>query len=162
MAASTSYARSQVVLHWVIALLVAFQILFSGGVESLWRDRMTGAAPNVPTPTPHTVVGIVILLLMLWRLWLRVKHGAPPPPAGEKPAFAMLAKGTHVLFYVLLIGMPISGAVAWFGGIEAPAEAHAAASSLLILLILLHIAAAVAHKVWFRTDVLERMTRLPR
>ena len=120
---------------------------------------MSGAIPNEAFPTPHTMAGLLILVLMVWRLVVRVRRGAPPPPAEEHPALAMAAKATHTLFYVLLIGMPISGAVAWFGGLEAPAQAHAAASNLLILLIVVHVAAALLHQFWWKTEVLKRMTR---
>jgi cytochrome b561 len=159
MPSPTAYSRTQIALHWAIAAIVAFQILFSGGMEALWSDRMAGAIPNEAFPTPHSVAGLLILVLMLWRLVLRLRRGAPPPPAEEHPALALTAKATHALFYVLLIGMPISGAVAWFGGIEAPARAHAAASNLLILLIVLHVAAALVHQFWWKSEVLKRMTR---
>ncbi len=159
MSNPAAYSRTQIALHWVIGAIVAFQILFSAGIEAFWSDRMTGAIPNEPFPTPHALAGLVILVLMLWRVALRLRLGAPPPPAGEHPVLATVAKVTHTLFYLLLIGMPISGAVAWFGGIEAPARVHGAAGNLLILLILLHVAAALAHQFWWKTEVVRRMMR---
>jgi cytochrome b561 len=149
----------QIILHWLIAALVALQFLLAEGIETLWRDRMTGAIPNEAFPTPHTVTGFAILVLMLWRLVLRLRHGAPPPPAGEAPALARVAQATHALFYLLLIGMPVSGAIAWFGGLRLPAEAHGVAASVLLVLVVLHVAAALAHQFWWKTDVLRRMTR---
>lgn len=154
----TGYTRMQVLLHWAVAALVVFQILFHEGIEELWEARMTGAAPNVAVPTPHTIAGFVILLLMLWRVALRLRHGAPKPPESEHPALRFLAGATHIAFYVLLIGMPISGAVAWFGGLEAPAEAHSFAGKALIALVLLHFAGALAHHFVFKTGVLMRMS----
>ncbi len=159
MAIPVSYSRSQIALHWLIAALVFFQIFFHDAIEELWRARMNGSAPNVPTPTAHTIVGILIFVLMIWRVVLRLRLGAPPPPADEHPALRFLAAAVHVLFYVLLLGMPVSGAVAWFGGFALPAEAHGVAAKLLIALVILHVAAAVAHRFWFRSGVMERMVR---
>lgn len=159
MSIPAAYSRTQIALHWIIAAIVAYQILFSEGIEGLWRDRMTGAIPNEASPTPHAIAGLLILVLMIWRVALRLRRGAPPLPPGENPALAMVSKVTHGLFYLLLIGMPVSGAVAWFGGFELPAELHGAAGNLLILLIVLHVAAALAHQFWWKTDVLRRMTR---
>jgi cytochrome b561 len=72
-----------------------------------------------------------------------------------------LATATHWLFYLLLVGMPISGATAWFAGLPQPAVAHSLAEKVLIPLILLHIVAALAQHFWFRTDVVKRMVGRP-
>ena len=157
MAAPASYSRTQIILHWIIAALVIFQIVAHEGIAGIWRERMTGAVPNEPTPNLHAIVGILIFVLVLWRLWLRFARGVPALPAGEHPALKTVATLTHWLFYVLLIGMPISGAVAWFAGLPTPAVAHGLAEKVLIPLILLHVAAALAQHFWFKTDVLKRM-----
>lgn len=159
MPTSASYSRAQVVLHWTIAALVAFQILFSGEIESLWGDRMRGTIPDVAVPTAHSAVGLLILVLMGGRVWLRLTRGAPPLPASEPRLLSLLAHANHAAFYVLLLAMPVAGAVAWFGGVRAAASAHTLAASLLIALIFLHLAGALAQHFWFRSDVLRRMFR---
>ncbi len=159
MAIPVSYTRSQIGLHWLIAALVFFQIFFHNGIEELWRARMEGSVPNEPSPTPHTIAGLLIFVLMIWRVVLRLRHGAPPPPVDEHPALRFLAAAVHVLFYVLLLGMPLSGAVAWFGGFALPAQAHGVAAKVLIALVILHVVAALAHRFWFKSGVMERMVR---
>lgn len=157
MASPLTYSKTQIALHWLVAALVAFQILLHEGISELWEDRMSGAIANAPSPNPHAIVGIIIFALAIWRVTLRFTQGVPALPEGESPLLKLVAAGTHVLFYVLLIGMPISGGVAWFFGLPLPAEAHGLASKLLIVLILLHIAAALFHHFWLKTDVLKRM-----
>jgi cytochrome b561 len=154
-----SYTRGQIILHWLIAALVLFQIFFHDAIEELWRARMNGSAPNEPTPTAHTIVGMLIFVLMIWRVVLRLRNGAPPPPADEHPVLRFVAAATHVVFYLLLLGMPVSGAVAWFGGLQLPAAAHSTAGKVLIALVILHVAAALAHRFWFKSGVMERMVR---
>ena len=157
MSSPTTYSKVQIILHWFIAVLVSFQIVFHESIEEIWRARMTGAVPNEPSVNPHALVGIIIFVLMGWRLWLRVKRGVPALPEAENAILKFIAHATHVLFYALLIAMPISGSAAWFFGVSQAAKLHASAETLLIPLILLHIAAALAQHFWFKTNVLKRM-----
>ncbi len=155
--APATYSRTQIILHWLIAVLVAFQIIFHEGIAAIWDDRMRGIVPNEPSPNPHAIVGLLILALVLWRLTLRLRRGTPALPETEHPALKFVASATHWLFYLLLIGMPISGATAWFFGLPQPAQAHSLAEKLLIPLIILHILAALAQHYYFKTNVLKRM-----
>ena len=157
MAVPTKFSTTQIVLHWTIALMVLFQYLMHDGIESAWEKRMDGTIENVAFPNPHAIVGILILLLVIFRLIVRMKHGVPALPASELPFVGLIAKGTHHLFYLLLIGMPLSGAAAWFLGIEVPANMHGLASKIMIALIALHIGAALLHHFVLKTNVLKRM-----
>lgn len=157
MRTAASYSRTQIVLHWVIAALVLFQIFFHEGIEELWHARMRGTVENIATPQPHTIVGMLIGLLIIWRLVLRLRLGTPAAPAKEPQIFQLLSKAAHWAFYALLILMPISGAVAWFGSITTPARAHGLMGNVLMALIALHIAAALVHHFWWKTDVLKRI-----
>jgi cytochrome b561 len=155
---SNGYSRMQVILHWVIVLLIAGQYLLHGGIEAAWQGRLDGTLPDVPFPNPHAIVGMVILALALWRVSLRLRVGAPPLAAEEPPALRLLAAATHIAFYALLIGMPVSGALAWVAGLHLPAEAHEIAAKGLLALIALHIVGAIAQQVVFKTGVMARMS----
>lgn len=155
-----SYSKAQIVLHWTIAALAFFQILMHDGIVQAWDARMEGSLPNEPTINPHAIAGVLILVLVLWRLVLRRQRGVPGLPEGEHPVLKALVTGTHWLFYILLIAMALSGMAAWFFGLEAMATVHSAARLVLIPLILLHVVAALAQHFWFRTDVLRRMLGL--
>lgn len=155
--APANYSKTQIVLHWVTMLLVLFQIVLHDEIVRLWTGRMDGTLPNVATPNAHVAVGFLILALVAWRLVLRFRRGVPALPASEHPALKLVASGTHALFYVLLVGMPLSGAAAWIFGVAPAAQAHSVAEKLLILLIALHVLAALAQHFWFKTDVLKRM-----
>lgn len=151
------FSKAQIYLHWVVVALVAFQYLLSDGISSLWEKRMDNLIPNEPSFNPHALVGVIILLLALWRLFLRFKHGVPALPASENKIAGLVAKVTHILFYILLIGMPFSGAGAWFFGIEQPANLHALASTIFLALIIIHILAALLHHFVLKTNVLRRI-----
>ena len=155
-----NYSSLQIGLHWAVALLIVFQFLGHGGMEAVWRAFSEGGTPEsdeVVNAYFHAGAGLTIFVLALWRVYLRFTRGAPPLPENEPAAFKGLAHLTHFLIYLLIIGMPISGSVAWFLGVEPAANAHALASTVLFWLVVLHVLGALAQHFVLRTNVLTRM-----
>lgn len=159
-----SYTRTQIVLHWLVALLVLAQYLDNGAIGSAWRAMRRGLeeVPGGPLVAAHVVIGVAILAFGIWRVVLRLTHGAPPPPAGEPRILRILAAATHGGLYLLLLLLPVSGLVAWFGGIGQAADAHSVLKSLLMAVVLLHVAGALYQRFVLRSDVLARMVRASR
>lgn len=154
------FSRTQIILHWAVALLIACQFVFSEGIERAWRafargqftqDDFTGAA------AAHLVSGVLILLLVIWRLVLRYRYGAPAADPAEPPALQMLARIVQFAIYALIIILPLSGLAGWALGLSAPIQVHLLAKTVLLPLICLHVAGALVHHFWWRTDVLKRM-----
>jgi len=156
----TGYSASQIWLHWIVALLIVAQFVLHEPIAEAWVVIEDGGQVAFsPLIASHVAGGVLVLLLVIWRLVLRVTRGAPQPPAEESAPLTLLAKATHGLLYVLLIGMPISGAVAWFGGVEAAAGAHNALMALIMLFVVLHVAGALYHQFVLKTNLLARMKR---
>lgn len=175
---ASRYSRTAMALHWAIALLVICTIplgLFGASSES--------AAAQTATNT-HKSIGILILALTLVRVGWRLGHKPPPLPDTMKPVLRWIAKATHVLFYVLLLVLPLSG---WwmssavperhpfgYGFFDVPflpvprgfASAgpahfvHVNLGFLMIGLVVLHVLAAIKHLLVDDDDVVARM--LPR
>jgi cytochrome b561 len=141
------YSATQIMLHWTVALLVAFQFFLNHGIGDAFRAIMGGEEPT----------GLLILMLALWRIVLRLTLGAPPAPENEGPLLRRVAKITHVALYVLILLVPLSGAAAWFGTLGGAAAAHNILKLLLLAVVLLHIAGALVQHFVFRSDVLMRM-----
>lgn len=158
----TGYTNLQIVLHWAVAVLVIFQLVIHEGMEHAFDAVEDGAAVaggDALMANVHVAVGLTIFALAVWRVFVRVRHGVPPLPEGEHPALKIAANWTHFLLYALILGMPVSGAVAWFFRVEIAAEVHEAAKTAMIALVLLHTAAALAQHFFFKTDVLTRMLK---
>ncbi|MBP7002780.1 cytochrome b/b6 domain-containing protein [Amaricoccus sp.] len=153
------YSRTQKSLHWAIAALVLAQYLaFDGIARAFGAGMREGGFEYSGVVVGHIVAGVLILGLTLWRLALRLTRGVPPAPAAE-PGLARVAAGAaHWGFYGLLIAMAASGAVAWFGHVGPAAAAHMLGKTLLLALIGLHVAAVLAHQLWWRTGLIGRMT----
>jgi cytochrome b561 len=154
----TGYTRTQIRLHWIVFLLIALQYVLHDPIAAAWDARMAGGTVSFnPLIAAHVLGGALILLFVPWRLVLRLRDGAPPQPADEPAALKLVAKGTHAGLYLLMVLMPVSGAVAWFGGVAGAADAHEAMRILLLLLIALHVAGAVYHRLVLKSGVMERM-----
>ncbi|MFO1106369.1 MAG: cytochrome b/b6 domain-containing protein [Amaricoccus sp.] len=155
------YSLAQISLHWIVALLVLAQFLNDEAIGAAWRAIRRGEAaiPGGFLVTAHVVVGIAILALMLWRLGLRLTRGAPAAPAEEPAALRLAAGATHVLLYVLLLVVPLTGLAAWYGGVAAAGELHELGKTLLMLLVFLHIAGALYQRFVLKSDAVARMLR---
>ena len=160
MAHPTGYTRTQIRLHWIVVLAHRPAI---HPARDHRRGRGTAARRGRgrldPLIAQHVLMGGLVAVLVVWRLGLRLTHGAPPPPEGEHPALKLVAHATHWAFYALMLLLPVSGGAAWFGGVEAAAEAHEVLKTLLLLLIALHVAAALVHQFIFKTNLMARMKR---
>jgi len=160
MATPTGYSRAQVVLHWLIAALIILQYVLHEPIAEAWELVEEGREVVFhPLIAQHVFGGLVVLALAIWRLEIRARRGAPPPPEQEHPALKLAAHATHWLFYALMILMPVSGAAAWFGGIELAAEGHEAMKVVLLALFVVHVAGALMHRFVLKTGVMERMVR---
>lgn len=152
------YSGQQVALHWVFVILIGFQFVFHDAIEHSWHAIQQGQeAAFSPGTLAHVVVGISVLLLLLPRAWLRMSRGVPQLPEDEPKFLARIADATHLAFYGLLLALPLTGLVAWFGGVAAAATAHDILRALLILLFVLHVLGAFYQQFVLKTDVLRRM-----
>jgi len=159
------YSNVAVAFHWITAALVLLQIWLGFSFAD-----MASGPEKANLFTWHRTVGALILLIVLARLTYRLTNPPPPYPP-ELPEWERVA-GTwnHRLFYLGLIAMPIGGVVAvsgltqgstitLAGGIQIPkvpgiskqlgefaGDVHKAAAWFLILLLVLHVAAALKHQ----------------
>lgn len=177
----TRYSTVSIVLHWTIAVLLVVQVWIGGWFEDLPRGPQKGEAFAL-----HASVGATILVLSLTRLAWRLTHPAPPLPPDYSAATRALARTTHVLLYVVMIGMPLTGwaAASTSGGplpdvwgvIPFPPlpvrgeAAHETAEVLHVgvllngfwVLLALHVAGALKHHLLDRDTTLWRMLPIVR
>ncbi|SEN61857.1 cytochrome b561 [Gemmobacter aquatilis] len=154
------YSRGQIALHWLAAGVIAAQFLLEDGISAAWRAVEGGEAFAFdPLILAHVVGGVAVLLMAAWRLALRFGRGVPDLPVGDPPLQRLVANLTHIGLYALMVVLPITGGVAWFGGIEAMAEVHEVLTTLLLVLVGLHVAAALYHQIWLKDGLLMRMKR---
>lgn len=157
-----SYSLSQRFLHWAVALLIFFNLLFPDGMN-IWHRLMRRG--RVPTPEQissaniHAYVGIAILLLAVLRLGLRFTKGVPDEIAQEPAIFRLAARLAHAGLYILIFAMPLSGIAAYYFGIDPAGSFHADVLKIILwALIAAHVAGALVHQFYWKSNVLRRMT----
>jgi cytochrome b561 len=103
MSAGAHYTRTAVALHWLIAGLV-LAALYMG-----WTMTSMEFSPGkLKLYNYHKWTGVTVLALVLVRVVWRLTHRAPalePMPGWQQ----LLAHGGHVLLYLLMIAVPITG-----------------------------------------------------
>lgn len=157
--APTGYSRLQIALHWLVLALIAQQYIFKDAMAAAWERVTDGLEPVFdPLVLAHVAGGALVLLFALWRLTLRARRGVPRATEAGKVQ-GILTKLTHVGLYALMILMPVSGSVAWFGGVEAAAQGHNVMKIILLALIALHVVGALYHQFVLRDGTLARMRR---
>ncbi|HYF22343.1 MAG TPA: cytochrome b [Caulobacteraceae bacterium] len=169
------YSTVSILFHWTIAALLITQVFVGGWFSDLDRGPARTQAFGL-----HFSLGVTILLLSLARLGWRVAHPAPPLPDHMPRWEKLLARATHVGFYVVLLGMPLTGwAMASAGsgplevwgvlpwpkipGIDRDGRElfdtlhHEVILKLFWALLVLHVAGALKHHFLQRDEVLWRM-----
>ncbi|MEO5807930.1 cytochrome b [Devosia sp.] len=152
------YAPIQIGLHWLIAALVLFQLVFGESMvtatEAAEEGETIGTSDFI-LATAHYWVGITILILVAARLIVRLRNGAAAP-VDDNPIMALAAKATHWLFYLLLVIVPTTGLLAVYANPEI-GEIHQLAKPAFIVLIVLHAGAALFHHFILHDGTLRRM-----
>jgi len=154
------YSATQIGLHWIVVALIGFQYLFNDAMGAVWHAFRREQQVDMTTMAwAHIVVGVSIFALVAWRLLLRARRGAPALPEGGNPVLDKIAMATHALLYLLLVLIPLSGLVAWYGGVGAAAEAHEIMKTVLLALMALHVVGALYHQFILRDGLMLRMKR---
>lgn len=163
---TTRYSRTQMALHWGIAGLVLFQIVYG---EAMTRFVDAGSEGTAPAPLDVTIAsahfwsGLAILALVVARLVVRFTRGVPPHPAATHSlaALAKLAAGAmHWLFYLLLLAVPVTGLLTYYGLADL-GDVHALAKPIFVGLVAVHAGAALFHQLVLRDGTLGRMLPVP-
>ncbi|HUL18609.1 MAG TPA: cytochrome b [Steroidobacteraceae bacterium] len=161
-------------LHWLIVLFIVAQFTLA----TLF-DELPAGAKKLTLLSRHKSIGITILMLALVRLVWRWNNPTPFLPDTLKPYERVLARLTHLLLYVLLFAVPLSGwlmssargfPVSWFGFWQLPdlvpknkglygalLTTHGILAWTLGIVATVHLLAALKHHFVLKDDVLRRM-----
>lgn len=140
------YHSDQITAHWTVVFLVLFQLATGGAMEAAMDlGYAAGELPKAGVIFVHGILGSSILAVMLWRVTLRLRYGAPPPPDSVSRPIQVISRLNHYAFYGVLITMPLLGLAAVLTLSPTIGALHAIFALLLILLALAHVAGAVMH-----------------
>ena len=169
-----AYTRPAITLHWLMALLVF--ITFPVG---LVMSEMALSPNKLRLLSYHKWLGVTVFILVMVRLLWRASHKPAPLLATIPHWQRVAANAVHVLLYVLLFAIPLSGwlmssakgfQTVYLGMLPLPdllskdkvlgdalAALHEVLNITLLLLVVAHVAAAVKHQFVDRDGTLARM-----
>ncbi len=167
--ASDRYGSVAIAIHWLTAILILVMFILGFSAEEAETDALERMLL-----IPHIVIGITILLLTLFRIgWWVFADKKPAEQPGIPTWQARLATLVHILAYVFIIGLAVSGIAtnivsgmipALASGTPlpsledvAPFEVHETLAKLFIGLLVVHIGAALYHHFIRRDGLLARM-----
>jgi cytochrome b561 len=171
---SSSYGSISRLFHWLIFLLVLVMIPLGYFMGDIPDKALRGEVVNV-----HKLIGVSIFGLMVLRILWALMNVKPSLPF-QTPEWQRVAERTmHMLLYAGLIIMPLSGLIGSIAAGRPPhfydmsitlpiAESkplaefsfgivHNNLAIILIVLISIHILAALFHHFIKRDDILRRM-----
>jgi cytochrome b561 len=97
------YSKIAILFHWLIAIMIGANILLANLSEGLPR------AVRAAYMSPHKAIGISILILTVGRILWRLTHRPPALPDKITGWQAKAGHTAHILFYVFMIVMPLTG-----------------------------------------------------
>ncbi len=162
MKQSAGYSRAQIGLHWLTVVLVAYNLIIDNQMRPVLKAAADGTAPNssdLLMANLHAWTGFAIFAVIAARFALRLGHGVPPPPRDVSGPLQLASKVSHWLFYIVLLAMPVTGALAYCGGFRELGDLHENGKPVLIALIAVHAAAALWHHFYKKDDVMRRMVK---
>jgi cytochrome b561 len=154
------YTGTQIFLHWTIAGLVVLQLVIGEDIKPAYRAFSRGTEPaagDILNANIHVYVGLAVLVLAIWRIAVRLRHGVPAAPPEESVLLKRTSAAAHFLLYLFIFGMPITGALAWYFSFRVMGEIHELAKPVIIIAVGLHAAAALWQHFYVKSDVLVRM-----
>ncbi|MBV9329956.1 MAG: cytochrome b [Alphaproteobacteria bacterium] len=100
------YGSVAMTFHWAIALLIVANL----GVGFYFANVMDSHDPMFfGVVQIHKSIGLTVLVLSVLRLGWRLINPIPPLPSNFSTTMRILARGSHYLFYFLIIGVPLLG-----------------------------------------------------
>jgi cytochrome b561 len=171
--AVTHYHPAIVGIHWLVAALIIVML----GVGYLVLDEMPNTDPaKLDILLVHMAVGTTILALVVVRLFVRLRTPRPPEASIGIPAADRAALWVHYGFYAVVIAMVLSGmATAVVTGLTgsvverngqplpttfedfAAFSVHEKLATVLLILIALHVGAALYHQFVRKDRLFRRM-----
>jgi cytochrome b561 len=171
------YGTTAKIFHWLVVALLVVQYLIGWLMPDIHRGMKPGVAM-----TFHMSIGLLILTIIVLRLAWRLTHPVDPDSSLRRWQ-RLVSEAVHWLLYVLVLATAFTGwlfasfrgwSMSLFYLVPMPMLAsdnpaagkaidglHQAMEWALLVVIGLHVAAALAHLFVFRDRVMQRMWPAP-
>ena len=167
----TEYGLISKFLHWVSAILLLVQIPLG-----FYLVDLDFGTERINIENIHVVIGLSIFYLVIFRLIYKIINPTPKLDPSIFKGQKFLAKLNHLLLYVTILSITISGILKkLFNGEtltiifkkiriqdnfklgELFYDIHIFSNYLMIALIIIHLMAVIIHKLFFDDNLLKKI-----
>ena len=169
------YLKSQKIIHWLMAIAIMIDLNVAqkfGGEMELW-DRLESRAD-------HATMGLIITFLLVLRIILRYRYGAPSLPSSMSKWQVRAANAGHYGLYILMAVLVTTGIISAtyasdpiivFSSYDLAFATHNASffkivrgihefcTNAIIALIVIHILAAIYHHFVLKDSTTSNMSK---
>ena len=165
------YHPLQVSFHWLVVIL-----LFAAFVLGKYMSRLPNDAAKIVPIGIHMILGIVTLVVIIARFIARLRLPRPAHATTGNVFLDWVGKVVHYALYALVLLMAVSGMslslqsglipiIFGGSGVSLPADfyafnarmLHGFIAPALLLLVVLHVGAALYHQFMLKDHLLARM-----
>jgi cytochrome b561 len=100
------YRPAAIGLHWLVALLMIVELAIGWYMNDAMVDH---SPPQEAMERFHVSLGFTVFAVILVRIAVRLGSRPPPLPADMPVWERGLAHAAHVLFYALMLALPLTG-----------------------------------------------------
>ena len=167
----TEYGLISKFLHWVSAILLLLQIPLG-----FYLVDLDFGLERINIESIHVIIGLSIFYLVILRLLSKIINPTPKLDPNIFKGQKFLAKLNHILLYVAILSITISGILKkLFNGetlviffkefkiqdnfelAELFYDIHVFSNYFIIVLIIIHIMAVVVHKFFFNDNLIKKI-----
>ena len=169
----SGYGLIHILIHWAMAVLIWW-----AAILGLTMTDMPDSFDKLTTYSFHKSLGLTVLALAVLRLVWKIANNKPLLPDTMQGWERKAAAATHHSIYLLMFLVPILG---WLTNESAPfplqyfdlfqvpnagigpdaakffLDVHEIVAKLLLLLVIVHVLAALKHHFIAKDDILKRM-----
>lgn len=169
-----SYGSVAKFLHWFIFILVSTLLIVGFVMDDIQGKALKGLVYNA-----HKLTGILVLGLMMFRIAWALTNKKPKLPDHTPTYEKVFAYSIHILLYVLLLLMPLSGWIMSCAAAKCPSffglfnltlpilpnkalanlcgQIHQITAWTIISVLTIHVTAALKHHFLNKDHILKRM-----
>jgi cytochrome b561 len=166
----SGYGLISIAAHWLAAVIIIAMLLTGNSIA----DSRDASAMQV-----HTGIAMATYVLLVFRVYWRLRHSHPDALPLQSPRLVALAKVVHYVMIAAIALMLVSGPLmAWLGdlpisffglfelllpegqnssGFTLFHRLHEVGAGLLLALIVGHIGAALIHMIFFKDRTLDKI-----
>ena len=157
----THYNKFHILIHWLVVIVILLQMNTGDKIALEFlalRNEGIKNDGNTSNSQIHILGGLLLILLMAIRVFLRIKFGVPAPTRKTNDPLKFLSTFVHLGIYLILFAIPITGLLAFSTVNVELGIAHKILVNVLYIFVIIHLIGVAYHQLFFADNIMQRIT----